>query len=235
MGKTAPTLQVTPLTLGMMSRIFLVQGDAGVIVVDAGMRGQTNRIIGALAQREIAPQDVRLLLITHGHLDHFGGAKALQARTGAPVAVHAQDADALRAGRNLPTFTPTSWPSALLMRVGASLMQGHADSALEPDIVFTTPWRLDDYGIAGEVIHTPGHTPGSVTLLLDNGVAIVGDLAMGNMLFPKRATAPLIAWNPERNWESLRLLLEHHPTLIYVTHGQPLTPAALHALLKQHT
>ena len=229
-----PNTLVTALTLGAMSRVFLVKSDAGAILVDTGMSGQTDRAVDALAAHGVAPQDIRLILITHGHLDHFGGAKALHARTGAPVAVHAKDADALRSGQNSPEATPTSRLTALLMRAGARMAMSNADAALEPDIVFDAPWRLDDYGIAGEVIHTPGHTPGSITLLLDSGEAIVGDLAMGSMLFPKRATPPLIAWDLDRNWASLRAVLDRHPTIIYITHGHPFPPAALEALLKRH-
>ncbi len=225
--------QVTPLTLGPMSRMFLVKSDAGAIVVDAGMAGQTDRALESLAAHGVAPQAVRLILITHGHLDHFGGAKALRARTGAPVAVHTQDAEALRSGQNVEG-TPTARLTAVLMRAGARMAMSNADAALEPDIAFDTPWRLDDYGIAGEVIHTPGHTPGSVTLLLDGGAAIVGDLATGSMLSPTRATPPLIAWDLDRNWASLRAVLERHPTTVYITHGKPLAPDALYALLKRY-
>jgi hydroxyacylglutathione hydrolase len=234
MEKTSTTVKVTGLTLGTMSQVFLVKSNVGAILVDAGMSGQTDRAIDALAAHGVAPQDVRLILITHGHLDHFGGAKALRARTGAPIAVHAKDADALRGGQNLSEAKATTWWSALMMRAGARMAMSNADAVLEPDIVFDAPWRLDDYGIAGEVIHTPGHTPGSVTLLLDSGEAIVGDLAMGSILFPKRATPPLIAWDLDRNWASLRAVLDRHPTTIYITHGRPFPPAALEALLKRH-
>jgi len=214
--------------------MFLVQSDAGVIAVDAGMAGQTDRAIAAFAAHGVAPQDVRLILITHGHIDHFGGAKALRARTGAPVAVHTLDADALRNGKNMEPMTPTTRLTALLRRLGAQMVASDPAIAFEPDIVFETPWRLDDYGIAGEVIHTPGHTPGYITLLLDNGEAIVGDLATGNWLFPKRAAPPLVAWDLDRNWASLRALLDRHPTRLYITHGQPFAPEALYTLLKHY-
>ncbi len=229
-----PTTQVTGLRLGPISRMFLVQSDAGVVVVDAGMAGQTDRAVAALAAHGVAPQDVRLILITHGHIDHFGGAKALRARTGAPVAVHTLDADALRNGQNMGPLKPTTPLTGLLLSIGARMVAPDPAIAFEPDIVFDAPWRLDDYGIAGEVLHTPGHTPGSVTLLLDNGAAIVGDLATGNWLFPTRAAPPLVAWDLKRNWESLHALLERHPTRLYITHGQPLAPEALHVLLKRY-
>ena len=109
MEKTTHVPHVTGLTLGTMSQVFLVKTATGAILIDAGMSGQTDRAIEALAAHGVSPQDIRLILITHGHLDHFGGAKALRARTGAPVAVHAKDADALRSGQNSPEAKPTTW------------------------------------------------------------------------------------------------------------------------------
>ncbi|HOU14910.1 MAG TPA: MBL fold metallo-hydrolase [Anaerolineae bacterium] len=234
MEKTDNTTQVTGISLGAMGQVFLVRSSAGAILVDTGLPNQADRILKALAAQGVAPQDIRLILITHGHMDHIGSVKELHERTGAPVAVHSKDAGALRGEQDLAGVKPTTWLSALMMRVTARMAISNPAPTLEPDIVFDEAWRLDDYGIAGEVIPTPGHSPGSISVLLDSGAAIIGDLAMGSMLFPKRATPPLIAWDLERNWASLRAVLDRHPTIIYITHGHPLTPDALHTLLKRH-
>ena len=232
---TSTQSQVIPIPLGPMGKVFLVQGDAGAILVDTGMPGQTGHILDALAARGVAPEAIRLILITHGHVDHIGSARELRERTGAPVAIHAGDAAALRGEEDLAaSATPTSRLSGMLMRLGARMASSGPDSALEPDIVFDAAWRLDEYGVAGEVIPTPGHSPGSVSLLLDSGEAIVGDLAMGSMLFPRRATPPPIAWDLERNWASLRAVLDRGPEIVYITHGQAFAPEVLRQLLTRY-
>lgn len=210
--------------------VFLVRGGAGCVLVDAGNPGKANLILERLAERGVAPDDVRLILITHGHVDHFGSAAALREQTGAPVAIHALDADAARQGIHQPdSLHPTNRWIGLAMRFPFLRLPDRAP-AFEPDVVFEKEWRLDEYtltllsasGVAGRVIHTPGHTPGSVSLLLDSGEAIVGDLVMGKLMgLIRKPGPPIVAWDLERNRESVRRLLALSPRVVYVGHGGP--------------
>ena len=213
---------VAQIDTGNMTNVFLIQGAGGAVLVDAGNPGNADLILERLAEHGVAPGDVRLILITHGHIDHFGSAAELRERTGAPVAIHALDAEAVRQGVHLPgSLKPTSWIIALGMRIPGVAGPTRAP-AFKPDIVFEDEWRLDDYGVAGRVLHTPGHTPGSVSVLLDSGEAIVGDVVMGQLMgMLHKPGPPIVAWDLERNQESVRQLAALSPRVVYVGHGGP--------------
>lgn len=93
---------ILPIRLGAIAKAFLIPTREGAILIDSGTPGQSERILQAMAAHGAAPESLRLILITHGHFDHFGSARELRERTGAPVAVHADDAIALRRGENPP-------------------------------------------------------------------------------------------------------------------------------------
>jgi len=221
---------VVQIDTGNFTNVFLIRGNGGSILVDTGNPGKADRILARLAEHGVAPNDVRLILITHGHIDHFGSAAELRERTGAPVAIHALDAEAVRQGIHQPdSLHPTSRLVDLLMRIPLPLFPDSAP-AFEPDVVFEDEFRLDKYtltplsagGVAGRVILTPGHTQGSVSVLLDSGEAIVGDLVMGQLMgMIRKPGPPIVAWDLERNQESVRRLLALSPRVVYVGHGGP--------------
>jgi glyoxylase-like metal-dependent hydrolase (beta-lactamase superfamily II) len=80
---------------------------------------------------------------------------------------------------------------------------------------------LSDFGIPGRVLYTPGHSSGSVSVLLDSGEAFVGDLAMNT--FPLRLTPglPIFAEDPAAVIASWELLLEAGAREVYPAHGKP--------------
>ena len=80
---------------------------------------------------------------------------------------------------------------------------------------------LEEYGIPGKVIYTPGHSSGSVSVLLETGDAFVGDMAMNK--FPLRFSPglPIFAEDPVRLNGSWKSLLDQGAKMVYPAHGEP--------------
>jgi len=212
---------VTPIDMGL-AKAFLLRG-AKPILVDTGYRRAASRLMKGLSAHGVTPKDLSLILITHGHDDHFGNIAYLKERTGTPVAIHKRDADALRTGMAMPS-NPNGAIGAI-MKLILPPNRRPRFAGFEPDVVIEDELDLNPFGVRGRVISTPGHTPGSISVILDSGEAIISDLLSGSLL---TATVPVIAfwaWNEKQSRESIRKVLALKPRVIYATHGGPFDPS----------
>jgi glyoxylase-like metal-dependent hydrolase (beta-lactamase superfamily II) len=82
-------------------------------------------------------------------------------------------------------------------------------------------FSLAEFGIAGKVISTPGHSPGSVSVVLDTGDAFVGDLAMNAFPMCLRPSLPIFAEDMQKVKESWKLIFDCGVKTIYPAHGNP--------------
>ncbi|MDO3704980.1 MBL fold metallo-hydrolase [Micromonospora sp. C28SCA-DRY-2] len=147
----------------------LVDDDGSVTLVDCGVKRAPARIVRGLAAIGRTPADVTRIVLTHAHPDHAGGAAELARRTGAPVAVHAADAGYAAAGQ-----APPRDPAVTGARLFARLPGGRF-----PAVEVAQPLADGDVLPVGgglRVVHTPGHSPGHVSLLHEpTRVLITGD------------------------------------------------------------
>ncbi|NLE77177.1 MAG: MBL fold metallo-hydrolase [Chloroflexi bacterium] len=207
--------RIVPIRLGFV-KAFLLQ-EQGNILVDTGSPGSASAICRALARVGLRPTDLSLILITHGHTDHFGSAAELQAESGAPLAVARADADPLRQGSNRPAQPLGAW--GLPMKLGLRL--GGGAPPCRPNLLLEGEASLALYGVEATVLPTPGHTAGALSLLLPDGQAIVGDLVMGGLMGRGRPGAPLVCEDLDAHRASLRRLLELGLSLWHTSHGGP--------------
>lgn len=134
--------------------IYLIKFEKEAALVDAGTGRGTERLLANIKKCGVELQQIRLLLITHCHYDHTGGAAELKRRIGLEIVAHQLDALYLETGDN--RVTAASWYGAALesFRVDRKLT-GHKEEILLG-------------GRKIDVFHAPGHSPGSVVYLTES-------------------------------------------------------------------
>jgi hydroxyacylglutathione hydrolase len=103
----------------------------------------------------------------------------------------------------------------------------HPGTRVEPDNLVDEELDLKPYGVAGKVIWTPGHTRGSVSVMLESGEAIVGDLVLPRFMSFGPPAIAFWAASREDSIASIRKVLDLRPSIILTSHGGPYQPEAL--------
>jgi hydroxyacylglutathione hydrolase len=159
-----------------MGRAYLIESETALVLVDAGLPYHEQKVLRRM--QALGRDDLRLIFITHAHLDHYGSAAALRRLTGAPIAIHRADGDAMARGETRIGSTRSwgrlSWP---FFRLFVPLLRPEPTA---PDILLDDGDDLRAYGLDAVVHHTPGHTPGSSCLVVAGRLAFVGDLVSTN-------------------------------------------------------
>lgn len=145
------------LPVGLLQCNCSILGDETsreAIVIDPG-----DNIPSLLAILKRHGLTVKSIIITHAHIDHIAGAQRLKQLTGAPIYYNENDL-----------------PLVKMMDVQASWLQMPTPEVPPPDAPLRDGQIISVSGISGSVLHTPGHTQGSICLYLpDHSLLIAGD------------------------------------------------------------
>ena len=210
---------IYPVTLGF-DDAYIVK-DQGTIMIDGGAPKKAKTFSKSLENLSIKPEEVQLIVLTHGHWDHIGSAKEIKDLTGAQIAMHHREKHWLESSLKPMPPGATTWGHIFTRIVKLFLPLIHIP-ATDVDVVLgDEELSLAEYGIQGKVIYTPGHSSGSISVLLETGDAFVGDMAMNK--FPLRLSPglPIFAEDWEQLLESWRQLLDQGVKTIYPSHGGP--------------
>ncbi|MGA2157974.1 MAG: MBL fold metallo-hydrolase [Dehalococcoidia bacterium] len=210
---------VIPIATPMVNS-YIIRGDKPVLI-DTGLPGYDTRILQVMERNGISPADITLIIITHCHQDHFGSLAAMKQKTGAPVAVHKADSGYLKTGGSPPLY-PVGTKGKIMEAVSRMVKKPEV-TGLEPDILIEGEMDLAKYGVKGKIILTPGHTPGGISIMLESGEVLVGDLIFGGLIRPTAPGFPYFAESVEDLLRSIQKVLDLQPKIIYAGHGGPFT------------
>lgn len=194
---------ITIVNVGYRStNYWVVSAGASRLLVDLGWPGTMGRMRAGLDRMGVPLNEIRYGLATHYHIDHAGLAEELK-RAGVPLLVLDVQVHAIP-----------------LMRTWTKPQDKYVDITTDNNITISFPESrsvLERIGIPGEIVHTPGHSDDSVSLVLDNGSAFTGDLTP--QAFAGEAAADIAA-------ASWRLLRERGAVRVHPGHGpaRPMDP-----------
>jgi glyoxylase-like metal-dependent hydrolase (beta-lactamase superfamily II) len=176
------------------THFYLIDIGKGMLLVDAGWVDAFNQFEHQLKAYQIPYSEIKYVMMTHHHPDHAGTIQTVKRLSGARQLIPASQLAYLPAvasfHKNMPDFEP--------IELG------------KRDIVNPDRAALRALGIHGEIVLTPGHSPDSVSLVLNSGAAFVGDLRPPDLVAEEYSAEIRVSW---------QRLAEHHAQQIYPAHG----------------
>jgi glyoxylase-like metal-dependent hydrolase (beta-lactamase superfamily II) len=219
-----PSPEIKQIRVGT-ANVFVVKSDP-LVLIDTGDKKDLVALLDGLKTEGISVAQIKTIVLTHGHADHSGSAAELRRRSGAILVAGAADSVMTKAGHN-DDIKPTNFMAKVLKRFAI-------DPSYEPfeaDLKVGAPIDLKRFGIAGKMVQMPGHTPGSLVLILDDGRAFVGDMMlggwMGGAVFANRAGEHYFQDDLVRNHANIAELLKLPIHTFYLGHGGPVSRASV--------
>lgn len=209
-----------PFLFGITVNCYLVRAEDGFALIDTGMPRSRSVIEGALERAGCQPGDLKLIALTHGDWDHCGNAAYLGQKYGAKITIHEADRGMVEQGDMFWNRKP---PHVIVRALMNLLLRLPEADRFRPDFYIAEGDTLRTYGLDAQVVELPGHSSGSVGLMLADGSLFCGDL-LANTRKPGLWSIIDDAAAAQASLEKVKRL---PVTTIYPGHGKPFTLAQL--------
>ncbi len=196
------------------SNVFLLRNRQSTILIDTSAGFMWKALQRNLDQLGIDRID--LLILTHSHFDHAANAHKIKERYNAQVIIHDSEAGYLLAGTNILPAGTNPITKTIVRVLARQFISFARYQPCKADLAVDSNYDLSGYGFNAYLMHTPGHTKGSLSLIIDNEIAIVGDTMFG--IFPWTIFPPF-ASDPRQMVKSWEKLLNTKCTLFLPSHG----------------
>jgi len=213
--KTTNNNKIILLKIGI-TNCYLIETENSFILADTGQKRFSNKLNSILESTLTKEKKLDYLILSHTHYDHAENAKMIQSKYSPKVIVHKNEYGFLKNGfTTLPKGTNliTNFISGMGNKFAAWIGEYEPVTA---DIQFEESTLLNQIkGI--ELIETPGHTIGSISIIIDDEIALVGDTLFG--VFPNTILPPF-ADDKDELIESWKKLLQTNCKLFLPAHGK---------------
>ena len=161
-----------PFKLGSVN-CYLIENDANYILIDTGSSNQQTELERELESAGCKPSNLKLIILTHGDFDHTGNAAYLRDNFDVKIAMHKDDTEMAEHGN---MFFNRKQPNILLRKIIPVFLGFDQDKRFKPDLYTEDGNDLSAYGFDAKILSIPGHSKGSIGILMSNGDLFCGDL-----------------------------------------------------------
>ena len=204
----------TPFIFNLSVNCYLVKTDQGYLLIDTGLPSGRKGIEQALETLGAQPDNLKLIVLTHGDIDHCGNAGYFREKFEVPIAMHDDDVGMVERG---DMFWNRKDPNSLIRAIFGVLFGLKPADRFKPDLYLEDGSTLAEYGWNAKIIHIPGHSKGSIGILSPTGDLFCGDL-LGNLTNPE-------LWSIIDDWPAANTSVEKLKCLaiktVYPGHGNP--------------
>jgi glyoxylase-like metal-dependent hydrolase (beta-lactamase superfamily II) len=212
------------------SNSFLVNQENNYILIDTGRRNSwrelTTKLNGLLGENELS-----CLILTHTHFDHAENANRLKKKYNCKIIVHESESNYLKSG-DTPLPKGTNLATGFMVDVlGKKMQSRYKYEPADPDIIVNEKYDLNHFGFNAYIIHTPGHSKGSMSIIIDNEIVLVGDTLFGVFI---NSIYPPFADDTEIMVQSWSKLLKTDCKLFLPGHGRGISRKLLEKRYSEH-
>ncbi|MCL5009630.1 MAG: MBL fold metallo-hydrolase [Candidatus Parvarchaeota archaeon] len=209
--------------LGKVKAFLLEATDGSLILIDTGMPKSSGKIISYVNNIGKSVNDIKYILLTHAHIDHFGSAADIKKLSGAMLGINEKgvryidgtDGLLLPVAKNTKSFGAKAMVALLKVLDSAKLIK---PKFVKPDMILKEGVFPESMHMNAKILETPGHTADSISIYLpDTKTVIVGDLLKGT---PSSLIAHPFFDDYISMLGSIKKVRELAPDLICVSHGK---------------
>lgn len=205
---------IVTLIMAGRSNVFLLSNGKQNILIDTSVKRLRAKLLRRLEQANI--HSIDYIILTHAHFDHAANANALKKKYNSKVIIHSEEAGYLSAGDNIIPEGTFFYSRIMMNLVGKRVFHWFCYEPCIPDLIVRSKFDLKEIGFNAYLIHSPGHTSGSMSLIVDDEIAIAGDSMFG--IF-KNSVFPPFAQDADQMVRSWKVLLDTNCQAFFPSHG----------------